>query len=118
MKYRYVFAFLGAVSVCGAASAIATMVPIAETTTNDHPIEIRQRHTLRDFHELPAGISYDDASRTLGHIGHEILRSAQGDIPSIERGVDAFEWPNPNGSRMVLIFRNDRMILKLQTELR
>ncbi len=104
----------------GAAAAFVTasIEPLSSAGADIPPPSLRQRHTVQDFHGLREGISYDEAARTLGHVGHEVLRRAPDDIPAIPADADVYSWPNPNGSRIVLVFVGDRLVDKRQFGLR
>jgi hypothetical protein len=79
-----------------------------------HP-ETHQRHSIADFEGLRHGISYDEASRTLGHVGHfGVLGSPENVSTAISPDSKVFSWPNPNGSRIVLVFKKDQLIDKKQ----
>ncbi len=126
MKLSYLGALVGALGVgLGATALVAggTMsraTPVATAAVADiATMSIRQRHTLQDMLDLSDGISYDDAARTLGIPGHLQSRRAAG-LPDIEDDsrVTVYAWPNPDNSRVVLVFRNDRLIHRTQTGLR
>ena len=110
---------LAAVLMGAVVAAVTVGIVPASPVTADTPQPIiQQRHTMNDFHELHEGISYDGAARTLGHQGHEVLRGTPEDIADIPPDADVYLWPNPNGSRIVLIFVSDRLFQKRQVGLR
>jgi hypothetical protein len=79
-----------------------------------HP-ESHQRHSIADFERLRQGISYDEASRTLGHVGYfGVLGPAESVPTHLSPGSKVFTWPNPSGSRIVLVFKKDQLIEKKQ----
>jgi len=103
------------VFVVGAAAALAVNFTPGGSVTADIPqATVQQRHTLQDFQDLRDGISYDGATRTLGHLAHEVLRGTSEEVPGISADAKMYTWPNPNGSRIVLVFREDRLIQKIQ----
>jgi hypothetical protein len=107
-------------TLLGAAAAAVTagIEPLSSAGAELPQPWLRQRHTMHDFHGLREGSSYDEAARTLGHLGHEVLRPTPEDIPAIPEGADVYSWPNPNGSRIVLVFVEDRLVDKRQFGLR
>jgi hypothetical protein len=123
MKLPHIIALVGAgAAILGAAAlgAGGTIYGTPATATADAPaISIRQRHTMADMLALSDGMSYDDAARMLGTLGHATTRRSAG-IPGLEDDdtVDVYTWPNPDGSRVVLVFRSDRLIHRTQVGLR
>ncbi|WP_143149235.1 hypothetical protein [Hyphomicrobium sp. CS1BSMeth3] len=118
MKLPYIAALVGAVGISlGAAVFIAagstsgTTATATAATADVVTMSIRQRHTIADMIELSDGITYDDAARSLGVPGHLQTRNVAG-MPGIENDprVSVYAWPNPDGSRVILAFRNDRLI--------
>lgn len=106
------------------AAAVAVVMVVTDgfspgSVTADMPRpSTQQRHTMQDFHGLREGISYDDASRTLGHPGHEALKGNPERLPATPFDADVYVWPNPDGSRIVLVFAADRLVDKRQVGLR
>ncbi len=126
MKLTYIAALVGAVAVTLGAVAFTvggTMSGTAATATaataDVTTMSIRQRHTTADMFDLSDGISYDEAARTLGVPGHLQTRNAAG-IPGMENDprVSVYAWPNHDGSRIVLVFRNDRLVHRTQVGMR
>jgi hypothetical protein len=69
--------------------------------------------------ELPDGISYDDAARRLGTVGHSEVRALAVDMGISQGGnVAVYAWPNADGSRIVLVFQHDRLVHRAQEGLR
>jgi hypothetical protein len=69
--------------------------------------------------ELPDGISYDDAARRLGTVGHSEVRTLAVDMGISQGGnVAVYAWPNADGSRIVLVFQHDRLVHRAQEGLR
>ncbi len=110
---------LGAALIVSAilgASSVAFFMPAAPKliTADVHEPAVQQRHSLADFASIQHGMSYDEAARTLGHVGHFGLQGSADAPLTIEAGSKVFTWPNPNGSNIVLIFRHGRLVEKLQ----
>jgi len=120
MKLSYVVALVGAVGVGMSATVLAAggvlsspATTATAATPKAAPTTIRQRHTVADMMELQDGISYDDAARTLGTFGHaEGVRLAVDMGLSQGGNVAVYAWPNPDGSRIVLVFQHDRLIYR------
>jgi hypothetical protein len=119
MKLPYIAALVaaGAISLGGAAFATGSLLsgnaaPAATAQAPQAaPMPVRPRHTLADMLELEDGITYDDAARTLGTLGHaETWQAAN--LPDVKNtiGMAVYAWPNPDGSRIVLVFQHDRLI--------
>jgi hypothetical protein len=129
MKLPYIAALVaaGAISLGGAAFATGSLLsgspaPVAPEVTAQAqaaPMPVRPRHTLADMQELQDGISYDHAARTLGTLGHAETWQAAG-LPGMKNtaGMAVYSWPNPDGSRVVLVFQHDRLIHKRHEGLR
>lgn len=124
MKRTYVVALLGAGTIALGAAAYAasgTMSGAAPQVAKVDvaPITIRQRHTMADMLALSNGVSYDDAARSLGVPGHVEARQALDTLDLADHtGVAVYRWPNPDGSRILLVFRDDRLIHRTQVGLR
>lgn len=123
MKLPYMAALVGvgAISLGAAALAAGSLLsestPAAAAATSEtSPITIRQRHTLADMLRLDDGISYDDAARALGTFGHAESRRASG-LPGAEEDprITVYAWPNPDGSRIILAFQDDRLVHRTHT---
>ncbi|MFN3743874.1 MAG: hypothetical protein ACK4TL_04135 [Hyphomicrobiaceae bacterium] len=123
MKLPHIIALVGAGAVILGAAALGAGGTIygkpATATANAPAIAVPQRHTLADMLALADGISYDDAARSLGTLGHAVTRRSAG-IPGLEDDdtVEVYAWPNPDGSRVVLVFRDDRLVHRAQVGLR
>lgn len=118
MKLPYIIALVGVGAISLGAAAFASNNLLSESKpaavvakVGTAPMPVRQRHTLADMLRLDDGISYDDAARTLGTVGHAESRSASG-LPGAEQDprLTVYAWPNPDGSRIILAFESDRLI--------
>ena len=118
MKRRYFVVLLAAAATMGAGTLAvvgttpATTATVAKVATASISVpSITQRHTVADMMALGDGISYDDAARMLGTFGHVQVDKLAVDM-GLSRGgaVAVYAWPNPDGSRVVLVFRDDRLI--------
>ena len=106
----------GVILVIAVLSGLTANSPLAVAPA---PSEMLQRHSNKDFDELQLSMSYDEASRALGHVGHFDFAGFGEKLPDdIPPGSKILFWPNPDGSRIVLIFANDRLIHKMQFGLR
>ena len=122
MKRIYVVVLLAGAAAALGTAALATGVAMKRTPPPAAaPIEISiaPRHSLADLEALPTGLTYDEAARMLGTPGHTEHRSA-----AVQSGIadDAlatvYAWPNPDGSRVVLVFQNDLLTHKTHIGLR
>jgi hypothetical protein len=121
MKIRRVAAVVGSAVVLTATSVAAVTVGIpsrGSTALQEAPLTVQQRHSMQDLLSLRQGISYDDAARTLGHVGHELLRTDLEGILNVPKDAKAYMWPNPDGSRIVLIFSKGGLAQRHQFGLR
>jgi hypothetical protein len=125
MKVPYITALCaaGAISLGGAAFATGNLLSGSVAPAAQAPqaaaLPIPQRHTLADMLQLEDGITYDNAARTLGTLGHaETWQAAS--LPEMKNtaGMAVYAWPNPDGSRIVLVFQHDRLIHRTQEGLR
>jgi hypothetical protein len=126
MKLPYIIALVGVGAISLGAAAFASNnlrseskpAPTAEKV-DTRPMPVPQRHTLVDMLKLDDGISYDDAARTLGTFGHAETRSASG-LAGAEQDprITVYAWPNPDGSRIILAFENDRLVHRTHVGLR
>ena len=125
MKLPYIIALVGVGAISLGAAAFASNLrseskPVATVAKGDtSPMPVPQRHTLADMLTLEDGISYDDAARTLGTVGHAEDRSASG-LPGAGQDprLTVYAWPNPDGSRIILAFQNDRLVHRTHVGLR
>lgn len=122
MKQIYVVVLLGAAAAALGTAALATGVAKSRTAVPAAaPVEIimPQRHSLADLEELPTGLTYDEAARRLGTPGHAENRGAAG-LPGIaeDAAASVFAWPNADGSRVLLVFRDDLLAHKTHEGLR
>jgi hypothetical protein len=122
MKRIYVVLLLGAAAAGLGTAALATGAAMKRTPPPAAaPIEISiaPRHSLADLEELPTGITYDEAARMLGTPGHAETRSAA-TLSGIAAEVPAsvYSWPNPDGSRIILVFQKDLLTHKTHEGLR
>jgi len=124
MKRTYVVALLGAGTIALGAAAFAasgtmSSAPPQVAKLEVAPVAIRQRHTMEDMLALSNGISYDAAARLLGVPGHVEARQVLDTLDLTDHaGVTVYAWPNPDGSRILLVFRSDRLIHRTQVGLR
>lgn len=124
MKRTYVVALLGAGTIALGAAAFAASGTMPGTapqvgTLDVATASIRQRHTMEDMLALSNGISYDAAARLLGVPGHVEARQVLDTLDLVDHtGVAVYRWPNPDGSRILLVFRDDRLIHRTQVGLR
>ena len=124
MKRTYVVALLGAGTIALGAAAFAASGTMSSTPPQVAklevaPVAIRQRHTMEDMLALSNGISYDAAARLLGVPGHVEARQVLDTLDLTDHaGVTVYAWPNPDGSRILLVFRSDRLIHRTQVGLR
>lgn len=117
MKRGIVLVGVGVAAMGVAALLAVSIEPTESVIAEAPPMMTQQRHTMEDFRNLGDGISYDDAARMLRHVGHEVLRGEPADIPNVRSDASVYMWPNPNGSRIVLVFRGDRLTQKAQVGL-
>jgi hypothetical protein len=125
MKLPYIIALVGVGAISLGAAAFASnlrseskpAVTVAKVDTA--PMPVPQRHTLADMLMLDDGISYDDAARALGTVGHAENRGASG-LAGAEQDarITVYAWPNPDGSRIILAFQNDRLVHRTHVGLR
>lgn len=107
----------GAVAITGAALAAGSR-SVSQPTVSTAPTvakvalpTIQQRHTKSDMMALADGISYDDAARALGTLGHAEGHKLAVDLGLSQGGkIAVYAWPNPDGSRVVLVFQHDRLV--------
>lgn len=108
-----------AAALAGAAAVITAGIIPGTSVTADVPEKlIPPRYTILDFQRLREGMTYDDAARTLGNPGHEVLKGTPEYIRDFPTDADVYLWPSPNGSRIVLVFLEDRLIQRHQVGLR
>jgi len=122
MKRIYVVLMLGAAAAALGTAALAAGVAMKRTPPPAAaPIElsIAPRHSLADLEELPTGLTYDEAARMLRTPGHAENRSAAG-MPGIaaDAAASVYAWPNPDGSRVLLVFRDGLLAHKTHEGLR
>jgi hypothetical protein len=126
MKLPYIIALVGVGAISLGAAAFASNNLLAESKpaavvakVDTAPMPVPQRHSMADMMMLDDGISYDDAARTLGTVGHAESRSAAG-LPGAEHDprITVYAWPNPDGSRIILAFQNDRLVHRTHVGLR
>ncbi|HWV81809.1 MAG TPA: hypothetical protein VNZ50_10295 [Hyphomicrobiaceae bacterium] len=125
MRLPYIIALVGVGAISLGAAAFASNLrseskPAATVAKVDtSPMPVPQRHTLEDLLKLEDGISYDDAARTLGTVGHAENKSASG-LPGAEQDsrLKVYAWPNPDGSRVILSFQDDRLVHRTHVGLR
>lgn len=126
MRLPYIAALVGVGAISLGAAAFASSNLLSESKpaavvakVDARPMPIPPRHTLADMLRLDDGISYDDAARTLGTVGHEESRSAAGLAGAEEDPrIAVYAWPNPDGSRVILAFQNDRLVHRTHVGLR
>jgi hypothetical protein len=125
MKLPYIIALVGVGAISLGAAAFASNLSsesepaVAVAKVDTVPMPVPQRHTLEDMLKLDDGISYDNAARALGTVGHAESRSASG-LAGAEQDprITVYAWPNPDGSRIILAFQNDRLIHRTHVGLR
>jgi hypothetical protein len=122
MKRIYMVVLLGGAAAALGTAALATGVAKSRPAVPAAaPVEIimPQRHSLADLEDLPTGLTYDQAARRLGTPGHSEVRSAAA-LSGIADEVVAsvYAWPNPDGSRIILVFQNDLLTHKAHEGLR
>jgi hypothetical protein len=125
MKLPYIIALVGVGAISLGAAAFASNLTsdskpaaiVAKVETA--PMPVPQRHSLADMMKLDDGISYDDAARRLGTVGHAESRSASG-LAGAEQDprIAVYAWPNPDGSRIILAFESDRLVHRTHEGLR
>ena len=110
---------IGAVAIWAATFEGHVATPHTSAKADILDLSIGQRHTMHNFLELRDGISYDETARTLGYAGHEVPRGSTAGVPGVgdEAGALVFAWPNADGSRIVLVFKKDRLVQKAQVGL-
>ena len=123
MKFHYMALIgvtVGAVAIWAATFEGGSATPRTTTKAEAPDLSISPRHTMGKFLELRDGASYDEAARTLGYLGHEVPKGSPDGAPGVgdEAGVLVYAWPNADGSRIVLVFKNDRLVQKAQIGLR
>jgi hypothetical protein len=124
MKLPYIAAIVsvGAIALGAATFATSNLLansPPPPVAAPAPAMPVPQRHTLADMMELPDGISYDDAARRLGTVGHSEVRALAVDMGISQGGnVAVYAWPNADGSRIVLVFQHDRLVHRAQEGLR
>jgi hypothetical protein len=122
LPYMAAIAAVGVVSLGAAAFAASNLLassPPPAVAAPARAMPVPQRHTLADMLELPEGISYDDAARRLGTVGHSEGWALAANMGVSQGGnVAVYAWPNPDGSRVVLIFQHDRLVQRTQEGLR
>jgi hypothetical protein len=69
--------------------------------------------TYMDYDALYTEQSYQRVLSTLWHLPKEVSRSSIGDITTI-----AYRWDNPDGSNIMAVFQNDRLVSKAQAGLK
>ena len=124
MKLQHIAAIVGTgvISLSAAAFAASNLLASSPPPAVAAPaaaMPIPQRHTLANMEALPHGISYDDAARRLGTVGHIEGRTLAIDMGLSQGGNAAvYAWPNPDGSRVVLVFQHDRLVHRTHEGLR
>jgi hypothetical protein len=62
-----------------------------------------------EYDRLELGMTYGQAATAMGWTGEEAASSATGGGET-----ETYSWPNPDGSRIVATFRDNRLISKRQ----
>jgi hypothetical protein len=74
-------------------------------SSSDH----RDQFTLNKYYEIQNGMSYSEVVRILGDRGQELSRSEIGGYTS-----SMYQWINPSGSSLTVMFSNDLVASKAQ----
>jgi hypothetical protein len=93
--------------------------PTPSTPSSPPPIEPAKQSrqiTLEMYGMMKEGISYDEARAVIGFDGEElssnVIRGAPGVIEDVH--TVAYSWKNWDGSNMLLMFQNDRLMSRSQ----
>lgn len=76
--------------------------------------------TLDEYNRLQNGISYKQAVEIIGAEGTENASNAMPGVPGVMAPIEtkSYIWQNRNGSNVILMFQNDKMMQKAQALLK
>ena len=72
-----------------------------------------EQFTSAQYQRLQTGMSYSRVMEIMGQPGEEVSTN---DIAGVE--TTAYQWRNPSGSNMIVIFQNGELVSKSQAGLR
>ena len=96
------------------ATNVAIVKNTADIPTAGTPLALESDANLNltNFAKLVPGIKYSDAVKILGSKGESI---GENDIPGTKTVI--YQWKNPSGAFIKVVFQNDKLIDKVQTGL-
>jgi hypothetical protein len=75
--------------------------------------------TLDEYNQVSDGMSYSQVVSIVGEDGKENSSSTMPGVPGYTEAIitKAYSWQNADGSNMICMFQNDRLISKAQAGL-
>ena len=74
------------------------------------------KFTMEKYNRVRDGVSYFEVCAIMGEDGQEMSSSTMPGIPGVMTSLTtkAYGWKNPDGSNTIIMFQNDRMMMKSQ----
>ena len=78
------------------------------------------KYTLDKFNQVQTGMTYDQVKSIMGDAGQVTTESKSPSIPGVsdEIIIKGYEWQNPDGSNMQIMFMNNQVDTKAQAGLK
>jgi len=75
--------------------------------------------TLSEYNQISYGMSYSQVASIIGYEGIQTSGGTMDGIPGVMPSVttEMYMWRNSDGSNLIVMFQNDALVNKTQTEL-
>lgn len=76
----------------------------------------KAKYSLNQYNQLSDGMSHKQAVSILGDQGISTGESVMPGVPGVMEKIktESFSWKNEDGSNMIIMFQNDKLIMKSQ----
>lgn len=76
----------------------------------------KAKYSLKQYNQLSDGMTHGQAMRILGDQGVSTGESVMPGVPGVMEKIktETFTWKNEDGSNMIVMFQNDKLIMKSQ----
>lgn len=72
--------------------------------------------TMAKYNQVQDGMGYSNVCSIMGENGQEMSSSSMPGVPGMIPSITtkAYGWQNPEGSNTIIMFQNDKMVMKSQ----